>query len=110
MAKTETKTAAFTTQEEVLQAHAEKRISLADASALLKSLSPKPRAVARTIKLNSSGGLYVTDPSFKAWSTKKSKYYIAGVNLPIDVARALFAGEQSDSIIADIRQFLKETK
>lgn len=68
--------------------------------ARLKSeLAAKPapvagRPVARVVKLNSSGGLFVRDPSFVAFSESKGKKYTACANIPAEVARVLFTDQE----------------
>ena len=64
----------------------------------------------RTIKVNSSGGLYVRDPSFKCWSGDKSKEYTGGVNLDPDLARALFGNPDLCKAVHDYLQATGLTK
>lgn len=58
----------------------------------------------RIIKQTDKGGFYVRDPKLKAWSEKKGKVYVAGVNMPMSVAKALFT---DDELLADIREFVE---
>lgn len=64
----------------------------------------------RTIKENSSGGLFIRDPSFKCYSADKAKEYTGGVNLDPDLARALFGNPDLCKAIADYLQATGLTK
>jgi sugar lactone lactonase YvrE len=106
--KTETKTQdSPTTVTEVVNRIALGKVSPEDGARLIAQLSQNnAKARSRVIKLNSAGGLYVTDPSLRAYSEKKSKHYQAGFNLsPIDACRALFS---NDELLAAIKQFLSQ--
>lgn len=107
MAKTQTAPQAMTTVTEVVNAIAARKISPEDGARLISQLSQPPKGKKRIVKLNTSGGLFVTDPTFKAWSARLSKQYTAGVNLDINVARALF---NNDELLKEIRQFLADQK
>jgi hypothetical protein len=103
--KTETKTASPTTITEVVKKIAEGTISPDDGARLLAQLSGGGKSRQRVIKLNKNGGLYVTDPSMRCYSEGKGKHYQAGVNLPIEAARALFA---NDDLLAAVKKFLAQ--
>lgn len=65
----------------------------------------KQREVKRVITVNKNGGLYVKDPTFKAWSDKKNKEYVAGLNMDMKVARELFNNEE---LLQEIRNFINQ--
>ena len=101
----------YATRIEVLKAMVAAEITQDEADAALLELAqqnaPAPRkGPKRLIKQNAGGGLYVTDPSFKAWSDKKSKWYTAGVNINVawDVIRALFS---DDDLLLEIRAYVE---
>ena len=110
MAKTQAQeTAQGTTVEEIVERIAAGKITPTDGARLIAELSKGAgRTRSRVVKLNSAGGLYVTDPSMRAYSSKKNKHYQAGLNLsPIDAVKALFA---NDELLTEIRKFLADCK
>ena len=99
---------AATTVEEIVERIAAGKITPADGARLIAELGKAGRTRSRVVKLNSAGGLYVTDPSMRAYSAKKNKHYQAGLNLsPIDAVKALFA---NDELLTEIRKFLADCK
>lgn len=70
---------------------------------LVKMLEQTQQAQASglMVKLNSSGGIYIRSSNFKAWSTSKNKEYIAGINMPVSVAKALFNDASMLELIKD---------
>ena len=67
----------------------------------------KKREVKRTISVNKNGGLYFKDPAFKAWSTAKNKEYIAGINMDMKVAKALFNDVE---LLAQLKDFVNQSE
>jgi len=65
----------------------------------------KKREVKRVITVNKNGGLFFKDPEFKAWSAKKSKEYIAGINMDMKIARQLF---NNPELLEEIREFINQ--
>ena len=66
----------------------------------------KKREVKRTITVNKNGGLFFKDPNFKAWSHKKQKEYVAGINMDMSIARELFNNEE---LLQEIRDFVNQS-
>jgi len=66
----------------------------------------KKAEVKRTISVNKNGGLYVKDPTFKAWSKTKNKEYTAGLNIDMNVARALF---NNPELLEEIKTFINKS-
>tara|TARA_R110000803_G_scaffold164074_1_gene227816 strand:- start:118 stop:459 length:342 start_codon:yes stop_codon:yes gene_type:complete len=56
------------------------------------------------IKLNSKGGVYVTHPAFKAYSSAKEKFYTAGINMDKNVFKELFTNKP---LIMEILAFIE---
>jgi len=61
----------------------------------------KPKGGSLLVKENVSGGIYIKDPSFVEYSTKKSKNYIAGINIGRETAKALF---NNTALLEEIRE------
>ena len=69
-------------------------------------LAPKRKAGApqkQVITVNKNKGLYFKHPEFKAWSDNKQKEYIAGINMDMNVAKALFNNVE---LLAEIKEFV----
>lgn len=76
---------------DVLAAVKSGELSIEDAGKLLAAAgTSQSRGPGRTIKTNKSGGLFVRDTAFKAWSENKQKHYTASVNIDKAVAKELF--------------------
>ena len=74
-----------------------------------KALAQKaqaPRAQQTIVKLNSVNGLFIRDPSFRAWSENKEKHYTACVNVPPAVAIPLFTPNPDGSPNALLRHVM----
>jgi hypothetical protein len=54
----------------------------------------KQQATGLQVKLNKSGGVYIRHDSFKEFSASKSKEYVAGINVPLLTALALFGNPE----------------
>lgn len=105
MAKTQEAKQPAVTVNEIVNKIAKGEISPDDGARLIAQLSGGGKGRSRTIKLNQSGGLFVSDPSMKAYSVSKEKTYQAGLNMPLEAARALFT---NDDLLSEIRQFLSK--
>ena len=70
-------------------------------------LRTKKGGTPRTLKLNKNGDMYLTDPKFQAWSEKKGKFYQAGLNIDIRVAKELFL---NDELLKEVKAFLSKVE
>ena len=59
------------------------------------------------VKFNSSGGVYIRHSSFKEFSQAKQKEYIAGINVPLLTALALFGNPE---LCKEIHERITELK
>jgi hypothetical protein len=64
------------------------------------------KSVPTTIKMNSSGGLFIRSASFDCYSSAKKKRYIGSVNMPLGVAKALFGKDRDQALLEQISAFL----
>ena len=67
----------------------------------------KAQASGLMVKLNKSGGVYIRHDSFKEFSESKSKEYVAGINVPLLTALALFG---NPALCAEIHEAIKNIK
>jgi hypothetical protein len=79
-----------TSKAELHQIYAAGQITIEQLLDAVESLA-KNSGGGRTVKKNSSGGLFIRDASFRCWSSAKGKRYTGSCNIPWDVAIALFA-------------------
>lgn len=61
-----------------------------------------------TVKLNSSGGVYISHPDFQEYSEKHGKNYQAGLNIGYTTARALFNNPELLAMIKDTVNGIKK--
>lgn len=54
------------------------------------------------VKKNNKGGLFIRHTSFKEWSTKHDKEYVAGINMNFNTAKALFNNPELLEQIKDL--------
>ena len=100
------------TKEEVLTAMAAGKMKPADALKMLEAIEQVAVSAARsggnkrTISTNKSGGLFVSDPGFKCYSTAKSKDYQGSFNMDAKVAKVLFGKQADTALVSAIGQFV----
>ena len=83
----------------------EAKLAVLEAENAKLKAKPAPRKVGTTIKRNRSGGLFVRDASFEAYSTAKAKKYVASANIPWEVAYPLFS---SPELLKAVAEFVRE--
>lgn len=74
------------TMQEILAQVAAGKINAADAGKLIDAIWKNQVHVSR----NKSGGVFIRHPKFVEHSAEKGKDYIAGINVPPNVAKVLF--------------------
>ena len=90
------------TMQEILAGVASGAIKPEDASALLASVKVSTKN-ALHVSINKSGGVFIRHPKFVAHSAAKDKDYTAGLNIPREVAAALFGkGDESAATVKEI--------
>lgn len=80
--------------QDILAQVAAGKINAGDAAKLIEALTPKGNGQSWKTQVhvsrNKSGGVFVRHPKFVEHSIEKGKDYIAGINLPPNVAKVLF--------------------
>lgn len=82
------------TMQAILSQVATGKIKAEDAAKLIEALTPKATQPCKNqvhVSRNKSGGVFVRHPKFVEFSAEKGKEYIAGINLPPNVAKVLFS-------------------
>lgn len=79
------------------------KLSKQELMALLEN-QIKAQASGLQVKLNKSGGVYIRHDSFREFSASKSKEYVAGINVPLLTALALFGNA---TLCAEIHEAIK---
>lgn len=80
--------------EERAKHHAELARQLAAIERVAPELASKKKTTNRILKIGDKGGVYLVDPTFIAYSEKKKKNYVAGVNMNKEVFKALFGNPE----------------
>lgn len=82
------------TMQDILAQVAAGKINAADAGKLIEGMTPKGNGggwkTQVHVSRNKSGGVFVRHPKFVERSEAKGKDYIAGINIPPNVAKVLF--------------------
>ena len=102
------------TTQEILAAVATGKINPADAGKLIEAATPKGNGggwkTQVHVSRNKSGGVFIRHPKFVERSETKNKDYIAGINVPPNVAKVLFGDPAVFAELAKLVLALPEGK